>query len=185
MSYLLEKYKKEVVPAMMEKFGYKSPMAVPRVVKVVINTGFGKEVAGKSSDEQKKIYNGIAEDIALISGQKPVLRAAKKSVSSFKIRQGQVIGAAATLRKKKMEDFLARLIQITLPRSRDFQGIDKKSFDNQGNLTVGMKEHISFPEVTTEKAKNIFGLEITVSTSAKNKEEGIELLKLMGFPIKP
>lgn len=168
----------------MEKFGYKSSMAVPKVKKVVINTGFGRQVAGKSSDEQKKIYNAILEDIGLIAGQKPVLRAAKKSISSFKIRQSQPIGVAVTLRAKKMEDFLERLIQITLPRSRDFQGLDRKAFDKRGSLTIGMKEHISFPEVSPEKAKNIFGLEITISTSAKNKEEGIELLKLMGFPVK-
>jgi large subunit ribosomal protein L5 len=185
MSYLLQKYKKEVIPAMMQKFGYKSPMAVPKIKKVVLNTGFGRAIAGKSNDEQKKTYTAAQEDIALIAGQKPVLRKAKKSISSFKIREGQVIGVAVTLRKKKMEDFLERLIQITLPRSRDFQGVDRKGFDKTGNLTMGIKEHISFPEVTPEKAKNIFGMEITIATSAKNKEEGIELLKLMGFPLKP
>ena len=184
MSYLSEKYKKEVIPAMMGKFGYKSPMAVPRIKKVMINTGFGKAVAGKAPNEQEKIYNGISEDIGLLAGQKPVLRKAKKSISSFKIRDGQGIGVAVTLRKKKMEDFLERFIQITLPRSHDFQGIDKKSFDKRGNLTIGMREHISFPEVSPEKSKNIFGLEITVSTNANNKEEGMELLRLMGFPIK-
>lgn len=184
MAYLNQKYKKEVIPAMMEKFGYKSPMAVPRIKKVMINTGFGRTIAGKANDEQKKTYTSILEDVTIIAGQKPVLRAAKKSISSFKIRKGQSIGVAVTLRRKRMEDFLERLIQIALPRSRDFQGIDKKSFDKQGNMTIGLKEHILFPEVTPERAKNIFGLEITVSTSAKNKEEGIELLKLMGFPIK-
>ena len=184
MSYLIQKYKKEVIPLMMEKFGYKSPMAVPLIKKVVINTGFGRAVAGNSAEEQKKLSSAVLEDIAQISGQKPVLRVAKKSISSFKIRKGQAIGVAVTLRKKRMEDFLERLIQITLPRTRDFQGLDKKSFDKTGNLTIGMKEHIAFPEVTPEKAKNIFGLEIIIETSAKNKEEGIELLKLLGFPIK-
>lgn len=184
MSYLSEKYKKEVVPAMMEKFGYKSPMAVPKIKKVIINTGFGRTAAGKTTDEQKKIQNAILEDLGLICGQKAVLKAAKKSISSFKIREGQPIGAAVTLRKKKMYDFLERLIQITLPRSRDFQGIDQKSFDKRGNLTVGVKEHIIFSEVSPEKAKNIFGLEIVVATNAHDKKEGVELLKLMGFPIK-
>lgn len=169
---------------MVEKFGYKSPMAVPKVEKVVVNSGFGREIAGKSSEEQKKIQNGILEDLSLVCGQRPVLKTAKKSISSFKIRKGLPVGAAVILRKKRMYDFLERLIQITLPRSRDFQGIEQKSFDKNGNLTIGLKEHIVFPEVSPEKAKNIFGLEITVATNAKNKEEGIALLKLMGFPIK-
>ncbi|MDD5145813.1 MAG: 50S ribosomal protein L5 [Candidatus Pacebacteria bacterium] len=181
---LEEKYKKEVIPAMMEKFGYKNPMAVPKIKKAVLNTGFGREVAGKASEEQKKIPAFITEDLAQITGQKPILKKAKKSISSFKIREGLVIGAAVTLRKKMMWDFLERLINITLPRSRDFQGIDSKAFDKNGNLTIGLKEHINFPEVSPEKAKNIFGLEITVVTNAKNKEKGIGLLKLMGFPIK-
>lgn len=184
MSYLSEKYKKEVIPAMVTKFGYKSPMAVPKIEKVVVNTGFGRLVAGKSADEQKKIHNFILEDLSFICGQRPVLKRTKKSISSFKIREGMIIGVAVVLRKKKMHDFLERLINITLPRSRDFQGIDSKSFDKKGNLTLGIKEQITFPEVSTEKAKNIFGLEITVVTSAKTREEGVELLKLMGFPIK-
>jgi large subunit ribosomal protein L5 len=184
MSYLLKKYKEEVIPKMMAEFGYKTPMAVPKIKKVVVNTGFGRAVAGKGNDEQRKMQSAISEDLGFICGQKPVLRTAKKSISSFKIRQGQPIGVAVTLRKKRMYDFLERLIQITLPRSRDFQGIDQKNFDKLGNLTYGIKEHIVFSEVSPEKAKNIFGLEITVATSAKNKEEGVALLKLMGFPIK-
>jgi large subunit ribosomal protein L5 len=184
MSYLSEKYKKEVIPAMMEKFGYKSPMAVPKIKKVVVNTGFGRTVSGKTSDEQKKIQSAVLEDLGLICGQKATLRLAKKSISSFKIREGQPVGASVTLRRRMMYDFLERLIQITLPRSRDFQGIDRKSFDKTGNLAMGIKEHIIFSEVSPEKAKNIFGLEIVVATSANKKEEGIELLKLMGFPIK-
>jgi large subunit ribosomal protein L5 len=184
MSYLSEKYKKEVIPAMMEKFGYKSSMAVPKIKKVVVNTGFGRTVAGKTTDEQKKIQNAVLEDLGLICGQKAVLKMAKKSISSFKIRQGQPVGAAVILRKRMMYDFLERLIQITLPRSRDFQGIDQKCFDKRGNLAMGIKEHIIFSEVSPEKAKNIFGLEIIVATSARDKKEGVELLKLMGFPIK-
>jgi large subunit ribosomal protein L5 len=185
MAYLAEKFKKEAVPAMMKKFGYKSSMQVPKIEKVVLNTGFGRAVAAlRTADEQKKVYVGIIEDLGFISGQKPVLTVAKKSISSFKIRKGLAVGASVTLRKQKMEDFLERLIQITLPRSRDFQGIDRKFFDKRGNLTLGMKEHISFPEVSPERSKGIFGLEITVVTNAKSKEEGIEVLKLMGFPIK-
>lgn len=181
---LPEKYKEEVIPAMMARFGYESPMAVPKIEKVVVNTGFGKLVVGKTSDEQKKIQEAILNDLALITGQRPILTRAKKSISAFKIRKGIPLGSQVILRRKKMFDFLERLIHIGLPRSRDFRGINLQSFDRKGNLTIGIKEHIVFPEVFPEKVKNIFGFEITVVTTAKNKEEGIELLRLMGFPIK-
>ena len=181
---LLEKYKKEVISKMMEKFGYKNEMAVPKIEKVMINTGFGRIVSGKTSDEQKKISEAILNDLILISGQRAILTKAKKAISSFKIREGQLIGAMVTLRGKRMYDFLERLIHIALPRSRDFRGIDQKSFDKQGNLTIGIKEHICFPEISPEQVKNIFGLEVTVVTNAKSKEEGLELLRLIGFPIK-
>lgn len=184
MLRLQDQYKKEVIPAMMEKFGYKNKMAVPKIEKVMVNTGFGRLMTGKSSPDQKKIYEAVLNDLALITGQKPVLTRAKKSISGFKIRQGMPIGAQVALRGKKMFDFLERLVHIALPRSRDFQGIDTKSFDREGNLTLGVKEHIAFPEISPEKVKNIFGFEITVVTTTKNKEEGIELLKLLGFPIK-
>jgi large subunit ribosomal protein L5 len=184
MQRLLEKYKKEVVPEMMKKFGYKNSMAVPRIVKVVLNTGFGKIVAGKTGDEQKKIGLAILEDLGAISGQRPSLNSAKKSIAGFKVRQGTAIGASVTLRGKKMYDFLERLISIALPRSRDFRGLSSKSFDQRGSFSLGIKEHIIFPEVSPEKSKNIFGLEISVMTSAKTKEEGMNLLKAMEFPIK-
>lgn len=184
MSSLKEKYKNEVIPAMMKKFGYKSAMAVPVVKKVVVNTGFGRLIADKTNDEQKKIQEATLEDMSLLCGQRANLRKAKKSISTFKIREGQGIGVSCTLRKSRMFDFLERLINIVLPRSRDFRGINAKSMDNNGNLTIGIKEQIAFPEISPEKAKSIFGLEVTVSTNAKNKEEGLELLKLMGFPIK-
>lgn len=184
MLRLKEKYKKEVIPAMKEKFRYKSMMAAPKVEKVVINTGIGRLVAGKTSEEQKKIQELILNALALICGQRPVLTKSKKSISGFKTREGMPIGVKITLRGKKMYDFLDRIIHIALPRSRDFRGIGVKSFDKKGNLTIGIKEHIIFPEVSPETAKTIFGIEITVVTTAKNREEGIELLKLMGFPIK-
>ncbi len=184
MLNLKDKYKSEVVPEMKKKFGYTNDMAVPRIQKVVINTGFGRLIGGKTKDEQKKISKSILNDLAIIAGQQPVLTKAKKSIAAFKLREGTPIGATITLRRKKMDDFLERLIHIALPRSRDFQGINQKSVDGQGNLTVGLKEHIVFPEILPEKTRNIFGLEITVATTAKNKEEGLELLKLMGFPIK-
>jgi len=181
---LRDKYQKEVVPEIMKRFGYKSKMAVPKIGKVVINTGFGRLISGKTSEEQKKIYTAILNDLSLICGQLPILTRAKKSISGFKIREGLPIGARVTLRGKRMYDFLERLIQIGLPRSRDFRGIDSESIDKEGNLTIGIKEQIAFPEVSPEKIKNIFGFEITVVTTAKNREKGIELLRLLGFPIK-
>lgn len=184
MLRLKDKYKKEVIPAMMQMFGYKNPMAVPGIEKVVVNTGFGRLIGGKTGDEQKKLPEGILNDLSFICGQKPVLTKAKKSISSFKIRMGMPIGAMVTLRGKKMYDFIERLIYTALPRTRDFRGIEQKSFDKKGNLTVGVKEHIVFPEISPEKSKIIFGLEVVIATTAKKREEGIELLKLMGFPIK-
>lgn len=184
MLNLKEKYNKEVAPKMIEKFGYKNIMAVPKIYKVAINTGFGRLVSGKTSDEQKKIYDSIGNDLGLIAGQKPVITKAKKSIATFKIREGMPLGAAVTLRGKKMYDFIERFINISLPRSRDFKGLDAKSFDRRGNFTVAVKEDIIFPEILPEKTKIIFGFEITVATTAKTKEEGIELLKLMGFPFK-
>lgn len=179
-----EKYKKEVIPQMMQHFGLKSSMAVPKIEKVVVNTGFGRQVAGQTPDEQKKIANFILEDISLISGQRAIKTLSKKSIASFKTREGQAIGVKVTLRGRKMKDFLEKLIHIVLPRSRDFQGISLNNFDKDGNLNIAIKEHIAFPEILPEKAKNILGLEVTVVTNAKSREEGIALLKLLGFPIK-
>ena len=184
MLKLKDKYNKEVVPKMQEKFGYRNVMAVPKLIKVVVNTGFGRLVTDKTSEERKKIQGSILQDLTLICGQTLILTKAKKSISGFKIRKDLPIGMMVTLRKKKMFDFLDRLIHIALPRSRDFRGIEPKAVDNGGNLTIPIKEHISFPEVSPEKTKFIFGFEVTVVTSAKTKEEGLELLKLMGFPIK-
>ena len=183
MLKLKEKYKKEVVPAMMEKFGFKNKMAVPKIEKVIINSSFAREVSGKTSKEQEKIQKIILEDLALISGQRPKLVKAKKSISGFKLRKGMEVAAMVTLRGNRMYDFLERLIYLTLPRSRDFRGIDTKAIDEKGNLTIGFREHITFPEIFTEKEKTIFGLEATIVTNAKNKEEGLELYKLLGFPI--
>ena len=184
MLKLSEKYKKEVIPAMKEKFGYTNDMAVPRIEKVIVNSGFGRQVSGKTGKEGEKIQNHILNELSLITGQKPALRKAKKSISSFKLRKGAPIGAVATLRGRKMYDFLERLIFITLPRTRDFRGIDSKLIDQKGNLCLGFKEHTSFPEISAEKEKSIFGLEMSIVTTADNKEQGLELLRLLGFPIK-
>ncbi|MFH0792273.1 MAG: 50S ribosomal protein L5 [bacterium] len=182
---LQEKYKKEVVPQMKKKFGHKSIMSVPKIVKVVVNTSFGRLVSGKTGDDLKKTTEAIVADLAIITGQRPTITRAKKSIATFKLREGMPTGAATTLRKNKMEDFINRFINVVLPRSRDFRGIDPKTFDKRGNLTIGIKEQIIFPEIYSEKIRNIFGLEVTITTSAKTKEEGIELLKLMGFPLRP
>ena len=179
MQSLKEKYNKEVVPEMMKKLGYKNRMAVPSIKKVVLNTSFGKAVVGKSASEREKIQNLIMQDLSLIAGQKTNLVKSKKSIAGFKLREGLEIAAVVTLRKSKMWD-----IYLSLPRSRDFKGLDPKSIDKNGNLSMGFKEHISFPEIFTEKEKTIFGLEITVVTNAKSKEEGLELYKLLGFPMK-
>ncbi|PIR02754.1 MAG: 50S ribosomal protein L5 [Candidatus Nealsonbacteria bacterium CG_4_9_14_3_um_filter_35_11] len=184
MLRLKDKYKKEAVSAMKKKFGYRNIMAVPKIEKVVINTGLGKLSSGKTAEEQKKLFNYVIDNLSQISGQRVILTKAKKSISSFKTRKGGFIGGKVTLRGRKMHDFLEKLIHIVLPRSRDFQGISPASFDKNGNLNIGIKEHIAFPEIFPERAPIILGLEVTVVTTAKNKEEGIELLRLLGFPIK-
>jgi large subunit ribosomal protein L5 len=184
MQSLKEKYNKEVVPEMMNKFGFKNRMAVPSIKKVVLNSSFGKEVVGKSASEREKVQNLIMKDLSLIAGQKTNLVKSKKSIAGFKLREGLEIAAVVTLRKNRMWDFLERLIYLSLPRTRDFKGIDLKSVDKQGNMSLGFKEHISFPEIFTEKEKTIFGFQITIVLNAKNKEEGLELYKLLGFPLK-
>lgn len=174
---LQEKYRKYVVPAMREKFGYANILSVPKIEKVVVNAGVGRIRDEKQNEEIKRF-------LSLITGQKPSPRPAKKAIASFKTRRGLVIGYQVTLRGLRMYDFISRLINIALPRTRDFRGIGETSFDARGNLTIGVKEHIVFPEVLGEDYKFLFGFEITVATSAHRREEGIELLKLMGFPIK-
>lgn len=173
---LREKYQKEIIPKMKEKFGYKSDMAVPRIKKVTVNIGIGKI-------EEKDSKDKIAEDLTMIIGQKLVFTSAKKAISGFKLRKGAKIGCKATLRRNRMYDFLEKFIGVALPRTRDFRGIPQKSFDKNGNLTLGVKEHIIFPEISTEKISKIFGLEVTITTTAKTKEEGMELLRLFKFPL--
>lgn len=179
-----EKYKEEVLPEMKKTFGFKNDFEVPKIEKVVLNTGFGKMIIGKTSQEQKKIIDAILNDLAMISGQRPSLTKARKSISSFKLRKGMPIGAKCTLRGQRMYDFLDRLVHIALPRTRDFKGLSLKSIDEKGNLTIGIKEHIVFPEISPEKVKVNFGFEITVVTTAKNREEAKKLFELLGFPFK-
>jgi len=175
---LEEKYKKEVIPAMKEKFGYKNNLAVPKIKKAVVNVGIGSF----SKDNQGQ--NLIAKDLALITGQKPVPTLAKKAISAFKVREGMVVGLKVTLRGKRMFDFVSRLINVAIPRTRDFRGLPSKSVDKSGNLTIGIREHIIFPEISTEDIKKIFGMEISIVSNAKSREEALELFKLSGFPIK-
>ena len=179
---LREKYEKEVIPRMMEHFGYKSRMAVPKIDKVVINTGFGKLVANKTGDDMRKTIEGILTDTSSVAGQHATLVAAKKSIAGFKLREGVPVGAKVTLRGQRMYDFLERLVNIVLPRSRDFQGISMNSVDKEGNLTLGIKEHIFFPEISPEKVRNMFGLEVSIANTAKSREEGLKLFQLLEFP---
>jgi len=177
MSDLKDKYTKEVIPKMKEKFGYKNNLAAPRIKKAVVNIGIGSIL----KDEKGQDF--ISRDLSLITGQKPVPTLAKKAISGFKTRQGMVVGLKVTLRGKRMFDFLSRLINIALPRTRDFRGLPPQSVDQGGNLSIGIKEHIVFPEILPEEVKKIFGLEITIVSNAKNREEAIELFRLLGFPI--
>jgi len=163
---------------MRERFGYKNDLAVPKIEKVVVNAGIGKFLKDEKAQET------IINDLAKITGQKPVYTLARKAISGFKIRKGMKVGLKVTLRKKRMYDFLDRLIHVAIPRIRDFRGIPEKSIDKEGNLSIGIKEHIIFPEIAHEDVKLIFGFEVTIVTNAKTREEAIELFKLLGFPIK-
>jgi large subunit ribosomal protein L5 len=184
MISLKEKYQKEVLPEMKKEFGYKNSLAVPKITKVVVNTGFGRQMVAATGEEQKRIQESVLSDLATICGQKPVLTKAKKSISSFKLRQGMTIGAKVTLRKKRMYDFLERLVGIALPRTRDFQGLDPKIVDQGGSMTVAIKEHIAFPEISPEKSRVSFGFEVTITTTSKTKAEAEKLFRLLGFPLK-
>lgn len=181
---LKEKYHKEIVPTLMKNLGYENPTAVPKITKVVVNTGFGRQAVAATNEEQKKIQESIITDLALICGQRPVLTEAKKAIASFKLRKGMIVGAKVTLRGKRMYDFLERLINFVLPRTRDFRGIAASSIDQGGNLTLAIKEHISFPEVSPEKSRINFGLGITVATTARDKKDAENLFRAIGFPIK-
>ena len=174
-----EKYIKEVVSAMQEKFGYENKLAVPKIEKITINTGIGKII--KESDKVNEIIDALTE----ITGQKPVKTTARKAIAGFKTREGQEVGIKVSLHGKRMWQFIDRLINTAFPRTKDFQGIDiKKAVDSAGNLNVGIKEHIIFPEIHPEKVKNIFSFQINITTTADNKKEGVELFKLLGFPLK-
>ncbi|OGL65091.1 50S ribosomal protein L5 [Candidatus Uhrbacteria bacterium RIFCSPLOWO2_01_FULL_47_24] len=174
---LKEHYEKHVIPAMKEQFGYKNNLAVPRIVKAMLNVGIS------ASQKDPKVKETIKDTIRTISGQEPVERSAKKSISSFKIRKGQIVGMLVTLRGKRMYDFLDKLLHLTFPRMRDFRGLRKTMVDAHGNLTIGFREAVAFPEIKAGDLERQHGLEVTVVVGgAKGREEGVALLKLMGFP---
>jgi large subunit ribosomal protein L5 len=178
MSTIKEVYRNEVVPKLREKFNYKNEFEVPKFEKIVLNMGLGEAI------QNPKIIESAVSELALIAGQKPVVTRAKKPIANFKLRAGVAIGCMVTLRRERMYDFFEKLVNVTLPRVRDFRGISGKAFDGRGNYSLGIKEHIIFPEIDYDKTDSIKGLNITVVTTAKTDEEGKEFLKLLGMPFR-
>jgi large subunit ribosomal protein L5 len=178
MPRLQDHYKAEVVPKLKSKFGYRNVMQVPRLSKVIVNMGLGDAI------ENIKVIDSAAEEIGVITGQRPVVTKARKSIANFKLRAGVPIGVMVTLRRDQMYCFLDKLMAIALPRVRDFKGVTPKGFDGRGNYTLGVKEQIIFPEVNYDKIDKIRGMNITIVTTARTDEEGLELLKLLGMPFR-
>ena len=176
LTRLQERYEKEVVPAMMEKFGYKNIMQVPKIEKVVINMGVGE------AKDNPKVLESAVSDLQIIAGQKPVLTRAKKSVANFKIRENMALGCKVTLRKTNMYEFVDKLVSIALPRVRDFRGVSAKAFDGRGNYSLGIKEQLIFPEIEYDKVDKVRGMDIIFVTSANTDEEARELLRFLGMP---
>ncbi len=175
---LRERYKKEVVPALVKRFGYKNAMQVPRLDRIVVNMGLGEAVT------TPKLIDACVGELTAITGQKPVVTRAKKSIATFKLRQGMPIGVMVTLRRERMWEFLDRLVTLTLPRVRDFRGINPRGFDGSGNYTLGLKEQIVFPEVDFDKVEKVKGMNITIVTTAENDEEAKEFLAQLGMPFR-
>ena len=173
---LLKKYREEIAPALQAKFGYTSTMEIPRLEKIVINMGVG------DATQNAKLIEAAVEDLTAISGQKPVITKAKKSIAVFKVREGQEIGCKVTLRGARMYEFLNKLVNIALPRVRDFRGVSAKAFDGRGNYTLGVKEQLIFPEINYDKVVKVRGMDIVIVTTAQTDEEGRELLRLFGMP---
>jgi large subunit ribosomal protein L5 len=175
---LKDKYQSEVIPAMMQKFSYKNVMQTPRLEKIVLNMGVGR------ATQNAKLLDAAASDLAIIAGQKPVITRARKSVSNFKVREGMAIGAKVTLRGDRMYEFLDKLMNINLPRVRDFRGVSPKSFDGRGNYTLSVKEQLVFPEIEYDKIEQIQGMDITIVTTARTDEEAKALLEFLGMPFR-
>lgn len=178
MSRLKVTYQKDLMPALIKEFGFTSAMEVPRLAKIVLNIGLGEAI------QNIKVLDSAMEELTLIAGQRPVVTRARKSIASFKLREGMPIGCMVTLRKIRMYDFFDKLVNVTLPRVRDFRGLSDKSFDGRGNYTLGIREHIIFPEIDYDKIDKIKGLNISIVTTAKTDEEGKALLKMMGMPFR-
>jgi large subunit ribosomal protein L5 len=178
MSRLQVTYQEDLMPALIKEFGFTSAMEVPRLDKIVLNIGLGEAI------QNIKVLDSAMEELTLIAGQRPVVTRARKSIASFKLREGMPIGCMVTLRKIRMYDFFDKLVNVTLPRVRDFRGLSDKSFDGRGNYTLGIKEHIIFPEIDYDKIDKIKGLNISIVTTAKTDEEGKALLKMMGMPFR-
>lgn len=176
MTRLQEKYEKEIIAAMIEKFGYKNVMEVPKLEKIVINMGVGE------AKENQKVLESAVSDLTIIAGQKPILTRAKKAVANFKIRENMAIGCKVTLRKAKMYEFADKLVSIALPRVRDFRGVSSKSFDGRGNYSLGIKEQLIFPEIEYDKIDKVRGMDIIFVTTANTDEEARELLRFLGMP---
>ncbi len=175
---LKEHYQKQVVPALLKEFGYKNPNAVPKVEKVSLNIGLGE------ATQNAKLMDGAVQELATISGQRPVITKAKKSIAAFKLREGMSIGCRVTLRGDRMYEFLDRLMNVALPRVRDFRGVSTKSFDGRGNYTLGVKDQLIFPEIDYNKVDKTIGMNVCITTTAKTDAEGVALLKQMGMPFK-
>jgi large subunit ribosomal protein L5 len=175
---LKEHYKKAVTSALMKEFGYRNPMAVPKVDKITINIGLGE------ATQNPKLMDGAAAELGLIAGQKPVVTKARRSVAAFKLRTGMSIGCMVTLRGERMYEFLDRLVNVALPRVRDFRGVSTKSFDGRGNYTLGIRDQLIFPEIDYNKVEKIKGMNISITTTAKTDAEGIALLRHMGMPFR-
>ena len=178
MTRLYDRYTNEAIPALKKEFNYTNPMQVPRIEKVVLNVGLGEAVSNA------KLIEVVCNEIGAITGQKPVVTKARKSIASFKLRQGMPIGVTVTLRRDRMYEFLDRLMNIALPRVRDFRGVSSKAFDGKGNYTLGIKEHIIFPEIAIDKIEKVYGMNICVVTSARTDDEARSLLKYLGMPFK-
>lgn len=178
MLQLKKQYEDTVVPKLIETFAYKNKMEVPRIEKVVLNMGLGKAI------QNIKLIDSATEEMKMIAGQKPVVTRAKRSIAAFKLRAGMPIGVMVTLRRKRMYDFLEKLINIALPRVRDFRGVSGKAFDGQGNYSLGIKEHIIFPEIDYDKIDEIKGMNVSIITTAKTNDQGKELLRLLGMPFR-
>ncbi len=178
MGALKDIYENECVPALKEEFGYKNQMEIPRIEKIILNMGLGEAV------QNPKIIDGAVQELTRIAGQQAVITKAKKSIATFKLREGMSIGCRVTLRRDRMYDFFSKLVNIALPRVRDFRGLSPKGFDGRGNYSMGIKEQIIFPEIDYDKIDKIKGLNITIVTSAKTDEEGRSLLRKMGMPFK-